>query len=56
MDLAPQEVWSRLLEVARREIAEHTFRTWLEPTHAVELRGDKITVAVTDHFYADLNE
>jgi chromosomal replication initiator protein len=56
MDLAPQEVWSRLLEVARREIAEHTFRTWLEPTHAVELRGDKLTVAVPDQFSADWNE
>lgn len=56
MDLAPQEVWSRLLEVARREIAEHTFRTWLEPTQAVELRGDKLTVAVPDQFSADWNE
>jgi len=53
MDLAPQEVWSRLLECARREIAEHTFRTWLEPTQAVELRGDKLTVAVPDQFSAD---
>ncbi|CAG0991394.1 partial Chromosomal replication initiator protein DnaA, partial [Gammaproteobacteria bacterium] len=56
MDLAPQEVWSRLLECARREIAEHTFRTWLEPTQAVELRGDKLTVAVPDQFSADWNE
>ena len=56
MDLAPQEVWSRVLEVARREIAEHTFRTWLEPTQAVELRGDKLTVAVPDQFSADWNE
>lgn len=56
MDLAPQEVWSRLLECARREIAEHTFRTWLEPTQAVELRGNKLTVAVPDQFSADWNE
>jgi chromosomal replication initiator protein len=56
MDLAPQEVWSRLLECARREIAEHTFRTWLEPTQAVELRGDRLTVAVPDQFSADWNE
>lgn len=56
MDLAPQEVWSRLLECARREIAEHTFRTWLEPAQAVELHGDKLTVAVPDQFSADWNE
>src|SRR3970040_130947 len=56
MDLAPQEVWSRLLECARREIGEHTFRTWLEPTQAVELRGNKLTVAVPDQFSADWNE
>lgn len=56
MDLAPQEVWSRLLECARREIPEHTFKTWLEPTQAVELRGDKLTVAVPDQFSADWNE
>ncbi len=56
MDLAPQEVWSRLLECARREIAEHTFKTWLEPTQAVELRGDKLVVAVPDQFSANWNE
>lgn len=56
MDLAPHEVWGRLLECARREIAEHTFRTWLEPAHAVELRGDRLTVAVPDQFSADWNE
>ncbi len=56
MDLAPQEVWSRLLECARREIAEHTFKTWLEPTQAVELRGDKLIVGVPDQFSADWNE
>ena len=56
MDLAPHEVWNRLLECARREMAEHTFRTWLEPAHAVELRGERLTVAVPDQFSADWNE
>ncbi len=56
MDLAPHEVWTRLLERARREIADHTFRTWLEPAHAVELRGEKLMVAVPDQFSADWNE
>jgi len=56
MDLAPHEVWNRLLECARREISEHTFRTWLEPAHAVELRGERLTIAVPDQFSADWNE
>jgi chromosomal replication initiator protein len=56
MDLAPHEVWNRLLECARREIAEHTFKTWLEPAQAVELRGERLTVAVPDQFSADWNE
>jgi chromosomal replication initiator protein len=55
MDLAPHEVWNRLLECARREIAEHTFRTWLEPAHPVELQGSTLTVAVPDQFSADWN-
>jgi chromosomal replication initiator protein len=55
MDLAPHEVWNRLLECARREIAEHTFSTWLEPAHPVELRGSTLTVAVPDQFSADWN-
>jgi chromosomal replication initiator protein len=56
MELAPQEVWSRLLECARREIPEHTFRTWLEPTRPVELRGERLVIAVPDQFSADWNE
>jgi chromosomal replication initiator protein len=56
MDLAPHEVWSRLLESARREISEHTFRTWLESTRPVELRGDRLFVACPDQFAADWNE
>jgi chromosomal replication initiator protein len=56
MNLAPQEVWSRLLDCARREIPEHTFRTWLEPTKPLELRGDRLLVAAPDQFSADWNE
>lgn len=56
MNLAPQEVWSRLLECARREIPEHTFRTWLEPTRPLEFLGERLVVAVPDQFSADWNE
>jgi hypothetical protein len=56
MDLAPQEVWSRFLECARREISEHTFRTSHEPTQAGELSGVKKTVAVPHQLSANWNE
>lgn len=56
MDLAPQEIWGRLLECARREIPEHTFRTWLESTRALEYDGQQLVVAAPDQFAADWNE
>ncbi|HEX7121596.1 MAG TPA: chromosomal replication initiator protein DnaA, partial [Gemmatimonadaceae bacterium] len=56
MDLAPQEIWGRLLECARREIPEHTFRTWLESTRALEYDGEQLVVAAPDQFAADWNE
>lgn len=55
MDLTPHEVWSRLLECARREISEHAFRTWLEPTRPLELKGERLLVAAPDQFAADWN-
>jgi chromosomal replication initiator protein len=56
MDLALEEVWQRLLECARREVPEQTFRTWLEPTRPVEVRGNTLIVAAPDQFAADWNE
>lgn len=56
MDLAPDEAWNRILDCARREIPEHTFRTWLEPARPVEFRGDRLVVAAPDQFAADWNE
>jgi chromosomal replication initiator protein len=56
MDLALDEVWHRLLECARREVPEQTFRTWLEPPRAVEVRGSTLIVAAPDQFAAAWNE
>jgi len=56
MDLALDEVWQRLLECARREVPEQTFRTWLEPTRPVEVRGNTLIVAAPDQFAAAWNE
>lgn len=56
MTLSPSETWSRLLDRARLELPEQTFRTWLEPTEALELEGDTIVIAAPDRFAADWNE
>jgi chromosomal replication initiator protein len=56
MSLSAPEVWSRILEQARQEIPEQTFRTWLEPTEALEFDGKTIYVGTPDQFAADWNE
>ena len=56
MSLTASEVWKRLLDRARQDIPEQTFRTWLEPTQALTLDGNVISVAVPDQFAADWNE
>jgi chromosomal replication initiator protein len=56
MSLSATEVWTRLLDRARHEIPEQAFRTWLEPTEALELQGNSIIVGSPDQFAADWNE
>lgn len=56
MSLTPAETWKRLLDLARREIPEQTFRTWLEPTEALAITGDTLSIGVPDQFAADWNE
>ena len=55
-DLSPTDIWSRLLDRARRELPEQTYKTWLEPTEALEVAGDTLTVGAPDRFAADWNE
>jgi chromosomal replication initiator protein len=56
MSLTAAETWKRLLDRAREDIPEQTFRTWLEPTEALALDGDVISIGVPDQFAADWNE
>jgi len=56
MSLSPPEVWSRILDRARQEFSEQTFRTWLEPTEALEFDGKTIYVGAPDQFAADWND
>jgi len=48
MTLTATEVWTRILDRARHELPEQTFRTWLEPTEPLSLEGDTIVVGDTD--------
>ncbi len=54
--LSPAEAWSRLLERARHDMTEQTFRTWLEPTEALRFDGNSIVVGAPDQFAADWND
>jgi len=56
MSLSAPEVWSRILDRARQEVSEQTFRTWLEPTEALEFDGKTIFVGAPDQFAADWND
>ena len=56
MSLSAPEVWSRILDRARQEISEQTFKTWLEPTEALEFDGKTIYVGTPDQFAADWND
>src|ERR1700716_1489267 len=56
MTLTAHEVWTRLLDRARLELPEQTFKTWLEPTEALSLDGSTIYVGAPDQFAADWNE
>ena len=56
MALTPSETWARLLERVRHEIPEQSFRTWLEPTEALEVTGDTLFVGTPDRFAAEWNE
>ena len=56
MTLSATEVWTRLLERARHELPEQTFRTWLEPTEPLALDGTTLTIGSPDQFAADWNE
>jgi chromosomal replication initiator protein len=56
MTLTPRETWARLLDRARQELPEQTFKTWLEPTEALTVEGETLTVGCPDQFAADWNE
>jgi chromosomal replication initiator protein len=56
MQLTAKEAWKRILENARQEIPDHAIRTWLEPTEAVALDGNRLIIGAPDQFAVEWNE
>ncbi|MDQ2930392.1 MAG: DnaA/Hda family protein, partial [Gemmatimonadota bacterium] len=56
MALTVSEIWTRLLDRARGELPAQTFKTWLEPTVALQFDGETITIGTPDRFTAEWNE
>jgi chromosomal replication initiator protein len=56
MSLPASDVWTRLLDQARRQLPEQVVRTWLEPSEALKVEGNTLFVGVPDRFAADWNE
>lgn len=56
MTLTAHDAWSRLLDRARQELPEQTYKTWLEPTEALSLDEGVLCVGAPDQFAADWNE
>ena len=56
MSLTVKEAWSRLLERARQQLPDQTYRTWLEPTEPLSMDEGTLYVCAPDQFAADWNE
>ncbi|MFN9215371.1 MAG: chromosomal replication initiator protein DnaA [Gemmatimonadota bacterium] len=56
MSLSAAEAWTRLLDAARPDISDLTFRTWLEPARPFRYENDTIEVAVPDQMAVEWNE
>ena len=58
MTLSATEIWTRLLDCARHDLPEQTFRTWLEPTEPIGVDNESHTIMVgaPDQFAADWND
>lgn len=56
MSLSAAEAWNRLLDAARPDISDVTFRTWLEPARAVRFEEHTLEVSVPDQMAVEWNE
>ncbi|MFQ6047162.1 MAG: chromosomal replication initiator protein DnaA [Gemmatimonadales bacterium] len=55
MDLTANQVWTRLLEAARRELPDPTVRTWLEPVRPLAFQEGRLVLGAPDQFAVEWN-
>ncbi|MBI4544710.1 MAG: chromosomal replication initiator protein DnaA [Gemmatimonadetes bacterium] len=53
MELTAVELWARILERARPQLAETSFRTWLGPTAPLSLSAAELCIGVRTEFAAE---
>jgi len=53
MELTAAEAWSRILERARPQLPEHTFRIWLDKIEPLVLSQDLLAVSAVSDFAAE---
>jgi len=53
MEFTAEELWSRVLESARSQIQEQTYRTWLADTSAQSLTDTELVVEVASQFHVE---
>src|SRR5881394_41960 len=53
MELTAGEAWSRILERARTQLPEQSFRLWLEQTEPLALSQDQLAVGAGSEFAAE---
>ena len=51
--LTAADLWTHCLETIRAETEGQSFRTWFEPTKAVELTDGTLRIEVPNRFFAD---
>ncbi len=56
MQQSARDAWKRILDSAKRDLPDHTIRTWLEPTEAIEYNDGRLVVGAPDQFAVEWNE
>ncbi len=56
MELTSEQLWSRVLEIAREGLAEYAFQAWLSDTKAVTATKDELVIEVPSELHLGLVE
>jgi len=51
--MTPTEIWTRALDTIRTETEQQSFKTWFEPTRALEVSDEGLKLEVPNRFFAD---